>query len=236
MDNNELRNLVETFKEYRDLLTPIQAGLSDFAESFELLKNDVKRLDASFGAEAKDNMRKIYNTLSAQASRASELGEQINAFSKLSAKYTSEVTKLLSSVESIADKMKAVNELEQRAAEQIERLDAMLEDKRKNYNVKELQKSLDSYNSNIQKVADFINKDIAKTLSENKSVIDDIKEGNDDLKKKLEQEKLDVGKLVETYSETNALLKKFAEKQDVNEAYLFEILDKWADDRKIKRK
>ena len=31
MDNNELRNLVETFKEYRDLLTPIQAGLSDFA-------------------------------------------------------------------------------------------------------------------------------------------------------------------------------------------------------------
>ena len=236
MNDIELKNLVETFKQYRDLITPIQTGLSDFAESFELLKADISRLDASFGQEAKDNMRKIYSTLSAQASRASELGDQINAFSKLSSKYTAEVTKLLSSVEIIGEKMKAVNELEQKAAEQIERLDVMLEDKRKNYNIKDLQKSLDSYNQNIQKVGDFINKDIAIALSENKSVIDEIKTGNDDLAKKLEQEKLDVAALLETYGETNALLKKITERQDVNEAYLFELLDKWADSRKIKRK
>ena len=59
MTDIELKNLVETFKQYRDLITPIQAGLSDFAESFELLKADISRLDASFGQEAKDNMRKI---------------------------------------------------------------------------------------------------------------------------------------------------------------------------------
>ena len=59
MNDNELKMLVETFKGYRDLLTPIQAGLSDFAESFEMLKGDIKRLDESFGHEAKDNMKKI---------------------------------------------------------------------------------------------------------------------------------------------------------------------------------
>ena len=34
----------------------------------------------------------------------------------------------------------------------------------------------------------------------------------------------------------NELLKKIVEKQDVNEAYIFDILDKWAEDRKVKIK
>ena len=236
MDDRDLRALVETFKGYRDLLTPIQAALSDFAESFELLKGDIKRLDESFGAEAKDNMKKIYSTLSAQASRAAELGAQIDSFAKLSARYTAEVSKMLSSVERIQEKLNAVDRIEEKAEEQLERLDVILEDKKKNYNIKDLQKSLDSYNSNIQKVGDFINRDIADALAQNKSVIDEIKSGNDALNKRLEQERTDVAALLATYTDTNALLRKITETGDVNEAYIYEILDRWADSRKIKRK
>ena len=32
------------------------------------------------------------------------------------------------------------------------------------------------------------------------------------------------------------MLRKIIEKEDVNEAYLFEILDKWAENRKVKTK
>ena len=42
--------------------------------------------------------------------------------------------------------------------------------------------------------------------------------------------------LVETYKSSNELLKKIVEKQDVNEAYIFDILDKWAEERKVKIK
>ena len=43
-------------------------------------------------------------------------------------------------------------------------------------------------------------------------------------------------KLSETYKETNALLRKIVEKEDVNEAYIFDVLDKWAQSRKVKIK
>ena len=42
--------------------------------------------------------------------------------------------------------------------------------------------------------------------------------------------------LVLTYASSNELLKKIAQKQDVNEEYIFDILDRWAEDRKVKHK
>ena len=42
--------------------------------------------------------------------------------------------------------------------------------------------------------------------------------------------------LIEEYKATNAFLRKIVENNDVNESYLFDVLDKWAQDRKVKIK
>ena len=99
-----------------------------------------------------------------------------------------------------------------------------------------MKKSLDAYNSNLQTVGDFINKDVAENIIENTNSIKEIKEGNQSIAKRLEEEKKSVDELVETYKSSNELLKKIVEKQDVNEAYIFDMLDKWAEDRKVKIK
>ena len=50
------------------------------------------------------------------------------------------------------------------------------------------------------------------------------------------EEKMSIDKLVDAYSTSNQLLRKIVENKDVNEEYIYEILDKWADSRKVKRK
>ena len=53
---------------------------------------------------------------------------------------------------------------------------------------------------------------------------------------RISQEKTSIEEMTSTYRETNKLLRQIIEKDDVNEAYLYDILDKWAQERKVKIK
>lgn len=236
MDNNEVKALVDAFKGYRDLLIPVQNSLHDFAATYGSMKDDIGKLNAAFEGDIQGNLEKIYKNLSRQAEQAADLSSRIDQFVKVTAKYGQDFSRLLSSLEKIEEKLQAVNDLEARAEEQIGKLDAILEEKKKNYNVKELQKTLESYNANVQKVSEFINKDVAESMAENYKKLEGIKTGNDYLSKKMEEQNTSVTNLLNTYLGTNELLKRIVEKSDVNEAYLYETLDKWAEDRKVKVK
>ena len=236
MDNNEVNALVDAFVGYREMLVPIQADMHEFLETYGALKNDVDKLNSAFSGDVQGKLSEIYKNLASQAEKSEELTRKVDQFLKSSAKYTEEVDSLISMFKSIQDRISTVNEIEAKAEEQIGRLDSIIEEKRRNYDLKDLKKSLDAYNSNLQTVGDFINKDVAENIIENTNSIKEIKEGNQSIAKRLEEEKKTVDELVETYKSSNELLKKIVEKQDVNEAYIFDILDKWAEDRKVKIK
>ena len=110
----------------------------------------------------------------------------------------------------IENRISSVNELESQAEEQIGRLDSIIEEKRRNYDLKDLKKSLDSYNANLQVVGDFINRDVAENIIENTNSIKEIKAGNENIAKRLEEEKQSIDALAETYKSSNALLKKIS--------------------------
>lgn len=236
MTNEDVKSLVEAFKAYRTLIDPIQASLSDFIDTYNSMKDDIARLNIAFDGDVQKNLSQIYDTLSSQAEKATDLSSRIDKFSKTTEKYTAEVNKMISTFEGVEKRIASVNEIEKRAEEQIGRLDALLEEKKKTYNVKDLQRTLEQYNSNVQKVSEFINKDVAKTISDNNAVLGDIRQGQDNIERSLAEEDLNVQKLLEEFTQTNALLRKITEKEDVNEAYIFDILDKWANVRGVKIK
>ena len=93
---------------------------------------------------------------------------------------------------------------------------------------------MENYNANVQKVSNLSIK-MSPSLNENYKKLESIKE-NEVLSKRIEEEHTNVEILLTTYTATNELLKKITEKQDVNQAYIFDILDKWAEERKIKTK
>lgn len=236
MDNNDLRILIETFKGYRDLLNPIQNNLHAFAETYDSLKNDIEKLNTAFEGDIKGNLEKIYKNLSSQAERATDLSSRIDNFIEMSNKYTNNVNRFISVFKKVSQRIETVNDMESRAEEQIGKLDAIIEEKKKSYNIKELQKTLENYNDNVQKVSEFINKDVTEALANNYKKLDTIKSGNDNIVKKLEEENSSIEVLLNNYKTTNQMLKKIVEKEDVNEEYIFEILDRWAEERKIKIK
>ena len=60
------------------------------------------------------------------------------------------------------------------------------------------------------------------------------KDKNESILEAVLEEKESIEKLIESYNCSNKLLKKVVEGNDVNEQYIFEILDKWAEERNLK--
>ena len=236
MENSEVNALIDAFIGYREMLVPIQNDMHDFLETYDALKNDVEKIDKAFSGDVQGKLTEIYKTLSSQAEKSEALTRKVDEFLKSTTQYTEEVSKLMSMFETIQAKISAVNDIETKAEEQITRLDDILEEKKRNYDLKDLKNSLDKYNANLQSVSEFINKDVAENIVENTKTIQEIKSGNSNVVTHLMEEKSSIEELSKNYVETNALLKKILEKNDVNEEYIFDIMDKWAEERRVKTK
>lgn len=236
MDNNEVKLLITTFKEYRDLLTPIEQNLKEFSLSFDSISSDLKNLNTSFDGNVQNKLDQIYKELSSQADKARTLTSQVDTFMSSTTKYVASIDKLLSLYTRIEEKIGVVDKIQNEAESHIEKLNNIIEEKKKTYNLKQLEKNLETYNIGVQKVSEYINHDVADTLSSSNEKISQITDKNDSIYQALLEEKSSIDKLVENYNQSNQLLKKVVENNDVNEAYIFEILDKWADSRKVKIK
>lgn len=235
-DLQDLKTLIDSFVAYRNILVPLQESLHSVVESYGSIKDDISHLEQTFGGQTKVQLDKIYSTLSQQAKSSSELSDRIDKFLTGSDRYTKMIAETMEKFSQIEDRLSAVDQIERKAEEQIKRLDGIINEKKVNYNIKDLEKRLESYDKNIEKVSEFINKDVARVLQENAKKIDDIRKDNEILSNTLSAQEKTVETLIATFRETNSLLRDSVEKSDVNEAYLFDVLDKWATSRKIKFK
>ena len=236
MDNNEVKALITTFREYRDLLTPIEQNLKEFSLSFDSISADLKNLNTSFDGNVQNKLDQIYKELSSQADKAKTLSSQVDQFMTSTARYVSSVDRLLSLCTKIEEKIGTVDKIQSDAESHIEKLNNIIEEKKKTYDLKQLEKNLENYNIGVQKVSEYINHDVADTLSSSNEKINQINDKNANIYQAILDEKNSIDKLVESYNTSNQLLKKVVEGNDINEAYIYEILDKWADSRKVKTK
>ena len=233
---NEIKELTQTFKEYRDMIIPIQTNLFDFVNSFTQIKDDLLKMDTLFEGDINGKLDTIYKTLASQAQKSTDLASKVSEFISKTDKFSSDITKLTNLFDQAEKKLTQINEIEQKAEAQIKKLDEIIEEKKINYNVKELQRSLETYNINVQKISDFINKDVIDKIKENSDKLNQVKRDNDELKTMVQTQSTDLNSLLETFKETNKLLNKTVMEENVNEEYIFDILDKWALQRKVKIK
>lgn len=234
--DNEIKTLITTFKEYRDLLTPVEQSLKEFSISFESIREDINNLNTSFDGNLQVKLDKIYSELSTQASKAKSLAGQVDSFMESTSKYVSSIDNLVRVCSKIESKLTAVDSIQREAEVQIEKLNEIIEDKKKTYNLKQIEKNLETYNTNVQKVSEYINKDISDVLKDSSEKITQIHDKNHSILESVLSEKQSIDRLVDSYTQSNQLLKKVVENNDVNEEYIFEILDRWAEDRKVKKK
>ena len=232
----DVKSLIEAFKDYRDLLTPITENLRDFADTYDAMKGDIERLSAAFEGDVTGNLDRIYKTLSFEAEKAQSLSHEIDRFLARSEKYEAEVQKLTATIGKLDGTLSSLSRLESEAETQIGKLESTLEERRKNYNLKELERTIANYQAGVTKVGEFINKDVTASLQDNNDKLNSIKDGVEEIRAGIREGNQTVESLVESFWATSDLLRRVTEGEKVNEAYIYDILDKWAAERGIKSK
>ena len=232
----DVKSLIEAFKEYRDLLTPITENLREFADTYDGMKGDIERLSAAFEGDVSGNLDRIYKTLSGEAAKAQSLSQEIDKFLARSARYESEAEKLGATLAKLEATLSSLSRLEAEAETQIGKLESTLDERRKSYNLKELERTVANYQAGVTRVGEFINKDVVSALQDNVDKLNSIRDGFEEIRSGIEENNKGVTELVTSFSTTSELLRKVTEGNTVNEQYIFDILDKWAADRGVKRK
>ena len=236
MNDNTVKELIDSFIAYRNLIAPLQESLHAVSKTYGEIREDLDALAKNFSGSAGSQLDRVHSLLSSQAKSGQELGRKIDEYAKSGEKYAQAVTDMSARFSGVVDRIDSLMEIEGKAKSQIERLDTLIEEKKASYDLKGLMRSLDGYNSNVEKISDFINKDIANVLANNAENIESIRKENEALKDLVSKQSKDIAALTTMFTETTALLKKVVEGSAVNEGYLFDLLDKWAAERKVKIK
>ena len=236
ISENSIKELIDSFIAYRNLIAPLQDSLNSVSKSYEEIRNDLDNLTKSFSGNAAAQLEKVHSTINAQAKSRQELGRKIEEYASSSERYAQAVNDMSSRFSDVVNRIDSLGKIEKSAQSQLAQIDNLISEKKSSYNLKELQRSLDGYNKNVEKISDFINKDIASVLKQNADKIETIRKENEDLSAAVAQQGKDIAVLITEFSQTSELLKKLVEGSSVNEEYLFDAFDKWAADRKVKIK
>ena len=236
MSDNQIKELIESFIAYRNLIAPLQESLHAVSKTYQEIREDLDALSKSFSGNASSQLEKVHATINAQAKSGQELSRRVEEYARSGERYATAVNDMSTLFTEVVNRIDALQQIEASARSQIERIDTLIEEKKSSYNLKELQKSLDGYNANVEKISDFINKDIASVLKQNAEKIESIRKENEELNKVVAQQSKDIATLTAMFAETTALLKKVVEGSTVNEQYLFDAFDSWAMERKVKIK
>lgn len=235
-DYNELKELIDSFVAYRNVLTPLEENLRGIASTYSSIRDALDDINRTFAPGTGVQLDKIHSTLNAQARSGKELTQKIDEYSVSGEKYAKAVSDMTERFDDVAKKLETVTQMEKSAESILSKLEAMIEEKKTSYNLKDLQKSLDAYNKGVEKISDFINKDVGAVLQENAKKIEEIRKENEALSAALTEQNKTVASLSGYFAETSSLLRKTLEGGAVNEEYLFDAFDKWAADRKVKIK
>lgn len=234
--NDDFKELIEAFKSYRDMLLPLKEGLSEFAETYEGTRASLQKINNAFDGDISGKLSAILNSLQAQSGKASDLTAKIESFVNMTNRYAVELDKIADLFDKAEKRFQDISSLENKVESLLAKIEAISEEKRKSYNIQQLQRSFESYNANLQGVNEFINKDVVNMLQDNSRKIDQVKQGADNIENRLKAESTSLENLVTSYTQTNQFLKKITEQNDVNESYLFDVLDRWAEARRVKIK
>ena len=234
--DNEIKELIQAFREYREILIPLEQNLREFADTYENVKTDVSKLNNAFEGNVQGKLSAIMTNLQSQAEKAGTLSQRIDKFVSEANRYSAVMEKMVATFDSVEKAVNHINALDASAEQQLKKIEVIAEEKKKTYNISQLQRSLENYNANLQTVSEFINKDVAKVMEANAKKLEEIKGKQEDAAKEAAAGNAQLKALAQEQAETNLFLRKITEKGDLDEEYLYDILDRWAASRKLKTK
>ena len=139
MDEKSIKELIESFIAYRNLIAPLQESLQSVSKTYEEIKSDLETLNKSFSGNASAQLEKVHATITAQAKSGQELGRRIEEYAASGEKYAQAVKDMSSRFSDVVDRIDSLSEIEKNAQKQLARIDTLIAEKSSSYNLKGLQ-------------------------------------------------------------------------------------------------
>ena len=112
MSENSIKELIDSFISYRNLIAPLQDSLHSVSKTYEDIRNDLDNLTKSFSGNASAQLEKVHATISAQAKSGQELGRKIEEYASSGEKYAQAVKNMSSrftEVDKRIDSLRAID-------------------------------------------------------------------------------------------------------------------------------
>lgn len=220
-----LDQILDHFAEERDLLSKTVKGIEEFASSYK----EIKTILDEFKGE--DNLS-VSNSLLNINSELISIDESVKNYNtNLAEKYT-EITE---DFKNLFKKYDVLLESQKELTSFIEKIDNFMETLN-SLNMNEIINSLNENERKVERLNELVEKDLKEQIKHNNEVVGKVVTVFDEFIKTNNQQQMNVKQIADETQATNKLLKELSKSNNINEGVLFELMDKWAEDRKRNKK
>ncbi|MDE6303032.1 MAG: hypothetical protein K2M36_05545, partial [Clostridia bacterium] len=110
MNENSIKELIDSFIAYRNLIAPLQESWQSVSKPYEDIRNDLDNLNKSFSGSAAGQLEKVHSAINAQAKNGQELTRRIGEYAASGEKYAHAVEDMSSRFSDVVDRIDSLSE------------------------------------------------------------------------------------------------------------------------------
>lgn len=223
--NEILTQIINHFVEERELLTQSVKGIEEFTSTYSELKTFLDDFKGNTNISVSDNLSTIGNELNLINTTVNNYNEN------LSDKYKTlqeDFGKLLKKYESLTTSQDKLTNF-------IGKIDKFMQ-VLTNFDLNKIITNLNESQTKVESLIDLVETDLKNQIETNNTQIKNAINSFNLFIETSKNQQTAVEEIAQETKATNALLQKMSKSNNINEAVLFELMDKWSEERKRSKK
>ncbi|MCK9575117.1 MAG: hypothetical protein WCX32_04715 [Clostridia bacterium] len=227
-NTKEIADLIGEFTNHTKVIETVNENFTNFMHAYKQIKESLEKLNIDI--KSKQNIEKAMNDL---VDKGTLLVGDITVLSQ-------KVNKLESLINPIAEQIENLNTSFKKLINFDENVQAILNSVSKTnetidkLDLKQITTTLESYNQKMEQTKTIFEQDVKKAFNTNNARIDYMLKDVSSIVKNADSANTHLEELVKQQVELQTIISKLVDKNTFQMEYLYDVLDKWAEERKVK--
>jgi len=227
-NTKEIADLIGEFTNHTKVIETVNENFTNFVHAYKQIKESLEKLNIDI--KSKHNIEKAMNDLLGKGELLvvdiTVLAEKINKLESLINPIAEQIENLNTSFKKLInfdENVQAILNSVSKTNETIEKLD-----------LNQITKMLDSYSQKMDQTKTIFEQDVKKAFNVNNAKIDNMIKDVSFVLKNADTTSTRLELLVKQQVELQAVIAKLVDKNTFQMEYLYDVFDKWAEERKVK--
>ena len=227
-NTKEIADLIGEFTNHTKVIEAVNENFTNFVRAYKQIKESLEKLNIDI--KSKQNIEKAMNDLVGKGELLvgdiTVLAEKINKLESLINPIAGQIENLNTSFKKLInfdENVQAILNSVSKTNETIEKLD-----------LNQITKTLESYNQKMDQTKTIFEQDVKKAFNVNNAKIDSMVKDVSFVLKNADTTSTRLEELVLQQVGLQAIIAKLVDKNTFQMEYLYDVFDKWAEERKVK--